>query len=55
MDNKAFLISVQNLAVLDQIFNQSNIMISIALDDFTLAEVLIQNAGFFEKQGEGFD
>lgn len=30
-------------------------MISIALDNFTLAEVLIQNAGFFEKQGEGFD
>lgn len=50
VDDKPFFVSVQNLTV-----NQSNIMILVAVDDFTLAEVLIQNAGFFEKQGEGFD
>lgn len=32
VDNKAFLIPVQNLAVLDQLFNQGNIMISVPLD-----------------------
>ena len=55
MDNKVFLISAQNLAVFYQTFNQSNVIISVALDDYTLPEVLMQHVGCFEKQGEGFD
>lgn len=55
MDEKAFLIPVQNLAVLDQLFNQGNMVISVASDYFTLAEVLFQNAGFLEKQRGVFD
>lgn len=51
VDEKAFLIPVQNLAALDQLFNHGNLMISGALDYFMLAEVLFQNAGILEKRG----
>lgn len=51
MDEKAFLIPVQNLVALDQLFNHGNLMISGALDYFMLAEVLFQNAGILEKRG----
>lgn len=55
MDKKAFLTLVQNLAVLGQLFNQGNMMISVALDYFTLAEILFQNGGVLKKQRGVFD